>query len=71
MLSGAHTAVQVLNFTSEPSLGLVYVAYNMDADLVNDINVRKALSLSIDRKLLCDQVLRNARNRSRACSARV
>lgn len=47
------------NFTSEPSLGLVYVAYNMDADLVNDINVRKALSLSIDRKLLCDQVLRN------------
>lgn len=47
------------NFTSEPSLGLVYIAYNMDANLVNDINVRKALSLAIDRKLICDQVLRN------------
>lgn len=31
----------------------------MDAEIVNDVNVRKALSLAIDRKLICDQVLRN------------
>ena len=31
----------------------------LDAEIVNDVNVRKALTLAIDRKLICDQVLRN------------
>lgn len=47
------------NFVSEPALGTTYIEFNMDAEIVNDVNVRKALSLAIDRKLLCDQVLRN------------
>lgn len=47
------------NFVSEPALGTTYVEFNMDADIVSDINVRKALSLAIDRKQICDQVLRN------------
>ncbi len=47
------------NFVSEPALGTVYVGFNMDADIVNDINVRKALSLAIDRNKICDQVLKN------------
>lgn len=47
------------NFASEPALGTTYIEFNMDAEIVNDINVRKALTLAIDRKLICDQVLRN------------
>lgn len=47
------------NFASEPALGTTYIEFNMDAEIVNDVNVRKALSLAIDRKLICDQVLRN------------
>lgn len=47
------------NFVSEPALGTTYIEFNMDAEIVNDVNVRKALSLAIDRKLICDQVLRN------------
>ena len=47
------------NFVSEPALGTTYIGFNMDAEIVNDVNVRKALTLAIDRKLICDQVLRN------------
>lgn len=47
------------NFASEPALGTTYIEFNMDAEIVNDVNVRKALTLAIDRKLICDQVLRN------------
>ena len=47
------------NFTSDPALGCNYFEFNVDNDIVNDINVRKALSLAIDRKLIADQVLRN------------
>jgi len=47
------------NFTSDPALGTLYFEFNMDAEPVNDINVRKALSLAIDRKMIVDQVLRN------------
>lgn len=47
------------NFVSEPALGTTYIEFNMDAEIVNDVNVRKALTLAIDRKLICDQVLRN------------
>ena len=31
----------------------------MDADVVNDLNVRKALALAIDRSMITDQVLRD------------
>ena len=31
----------------------------MDADVVNDLNVRKALSLAIDRSTITDQILRD------------
>jgi len=47
------------NFTSDPALGTTYYMFNMDVAPVNDINVRKALSLAIDRKLIVEQVLRN------------
>lgn len=47
------------NFSSDPALGTTYFMFNMDADVVNDLNVRKALSLAIDRSMIVDQVLRN------------
>ena len=45
------------NFSSEPALGCAYLQFNMDADVVNDLNVRKALALAIDRSMITDQVL--------------
>lgn len=47
------------NFSSEPALGCSYLQFNMDADVVNDLNVRKALALAIDRSMITDQVLRD------------
>lgn len=47
------------NFSSEPALGNSYFQFNMDADVVNDLNVRKALSLAIDRSTITDQILRD------------
>ena len=47
------------NFSSDPALGTTYFMFNMDADVVNDLNVRKALTLAIDRSMIVDQVLRN------------
>ena len=47
------------NFSSEPALGCTYLQFNMDADVVNDLNVRKALALAIDRSMITDQVLRD------------
>ena len=47
------------NFSSEPALGCSYLQFNMDADVVNDLNVRKALALSIDRSMITDQILRD------------
>ena len=47
------------NFSSEPALGCAYLQFNMDADVVNDLNVRKALALAIDRSMITDQVLRD------------
>ncbi|MEA4810982.1 MAG: peptide ABC transporter substrate-binding protein [Anaerolineaceae bacterium] len=47
------------NFVSEAALGTVYYQFNMDKAPVNDINVRKALALAIDRKLIVEQVLKN------------
>ena len=32
------------NFSSDPALGTTYFMFNMDADVVNDLNVRKALT---------------------------
>ena len=47
------------NVSSEPALGCTYLQFNMDADVVNDLNVRKALALAIDRSMITDQVLRD------------
>lgn len=47
------------NFTSDPALGCSYFQFNMDVEPVNNINVRKALTLAVDRKLIVEQVLRN------------
>lgn len=47
------------NFSSDPALGTNYLVFNMDNEVVGDINVRKALSLAIDRKMLTEQILRN------------
>lgn len=50
------------NFMSEPALGTTYVQFNMDNELVSDLNFRKALTLAIDRKMIVDQVLRDGSN---------
>ena len=47
------------NFTSDPALGCSYFQFNMDADVVNNLNVRKALTLAVDRKLIVEQIMRN------------
>lgn len=39
-----------------PAIGTFYVLFNMDAEPVNDIRVRKALTLAIDRKKIVEQV---------------
>ncbi|WP_372999695.1 peptide ABC transporter substrate-binding protein [Lutispora sp.] len=46
------------NFYSEPSLGCSFYTFNVDVPPTNDVNVRKALSLAIDRKMIVEQVLR-------------
>lgn len=47
------------NFSSEKGLGLTYYAINVDKEPFNDVNVRKALALAIDRKTLVEQVRRS------------
>ncbi len=47
------------NFTSDPALGCSYFEFNVDVAPVNDVNVRKALTLAVDRKLIVEQVMRN------------
>ena len=47
------------NVSSEPALGCTYLQFNMDADVVNDLNVRKALALAIDRGIISDHLLRD------------
>lgn len=47
------------NFTSEPGMGAMFYSFNVDVEPVNDINVRKALTLAIDRKMIVDQILRS------------
>lgn len=47
------------NFTSDPALGCSYFEFNVDVAPVNNVNVRKALTLAIDRKLIVEQVMRN------------
>lgn len=39
-----------------PAIGTFYVLFNMDAEPVNDVRVRKALTLAIDRKKIVEQV---------------
>lgn len=47
------------NFSSDPALGTNYLVFNMDHEVISDVNVRKALSLAIDRKMITEQILRN------------
>lgn len=46
------------NFHSVPSMASAFYAFNMDVKPTNDLNVRKALTLAVNRKQLVDQVLR-------------
>lgn len=46
------------NFTSSPAIGSMFYSFNMDKEPTNDLNVRKALTLAVDRKALTEQVLR-------------
>lgn len=46
------------NFYSEPSMSSAFYSFNVDVEPTNDVNVRKALTLAIDRKQLVEQVLR-------------
>lgn len=47
------------NMTTNPEIGTAYALFNVDAAPVNDVRVRKALTISIDRKAICDQVIKS------------
>lgn len=47
------------NFSSDPALGVSYLLFNMDADPTNNLALRKALTLAIDRSMITEQILRN------------
>ncbi len=44
------------NFTQKAQVGTYYAIFNCDAEPTNDVRVRKALTLAIDRKKICEQV---------------
>ncbi len=44
------------NFITKPQVGTYYAVFNCDVEPTNDLRVRKALTLAIDRKKLCEQV---------------
>lgn len=44
------------NFTQEAQVGTYYATFNCDKAPMNDVRVRKALTLAIDRKQICEQV---------------
>lgn len=46
------------NFHVDPSMSSAFYSFNLDVEPTNDINVRKAMTLAIDRKALVEQVLR-------------
>lgn len=46
------------NFVSEPAMGTMFYSFNMDIEPTNNLDVRKALTYAVDRKAICDQVLR-------------
>jgi oligopeptide transport system substrate-binding protein len=43
-------------FSIAPRVGTYYGIFNVDAEPTNDIRVRKALTLAIDQKQICEQV---------------
>ncbi len=44
------------NFSQQPQVGTYYGIFNCDVEPTNDLRVRKALSLAIDRKKICEEV---------------
>lgn len=46
-------------FYIEPKIGTYYFAYNMNSPELQDVNVRKALSLAIDREQIVNEVTRS------------
>jgi oligopeptide transport system substrate-binding protein len=44
---------------TSPSIGVFYVVLNNKAGPTTDVRVREALSLTVDRDLICNQLLRN------------
>ncbi|OON98745.1 MAG: ABC transporter substrate-binding protein [Epulopiscium sp. Nele67-Bin004] len=42
-----------------PNIGTYYLAMNLENEIFDDVNVRKALSLAIDRELFVEQVTRS------------
>ena len=44
------------NFTQEAQIGTYYVIFNCDKAPMNDVRVRKAMAMAIDRKLIVEQV---------------
>jgi len=44
------------NFTQKAQVGTYYAIFNCDAEPTNDLKVRKALTLAIDRKKIVEQV---------------
>lgn len=44
------------NFKITPHIGTYYVNFNVDNEVFDDVNVRKAFSLAIDRKAFVEQV---------------
>lgn len=46
------------NLIITPQIGTTYDTFNVDAAPLNDVRVRRALTLAVDRKKLCEQVMK-------------
>lgn len=46
------------NFSIQPAVGAYYLLFNVDAEPVNDVRVRKAMAMAVDQRKICEQVLK-------------